>query len=68
MTINVWLFSIKVIRWDASLAVWILVKVTTRFIEALYFLSLIGNGNDPDIYPGNFCLAPQWRFNWPQWI
>ena len=37
---NVWQFSIKV-GWDASLALWILTKVTTRFMESLHVLGIV---------------------------
>ena len=33
--------SVKVRWWDASLAFWILAKVTTRFIKSLHFLNII---------------------------
>ena len=48
---------IKFRCWDASLALWILAKVTTWFIDPSYFLNVIGSGNDLSIYSRNFCLA-----------
>ena len=38
---NIWQLSIKIRWWYASLAFWILAKVTTYFNESLYFLNII---------------------------
>ena len=38
---NIWQLSIKVRWWDTSLALWILAKVTTCFMESLHFLNII---------------------------
>ena len=48
--------SIKVRSWEAFLALWILAKITTLFMEPLHF------------FEHNFCLATRWKINWPQWI
>ena len=37
----------------------ILAKVTTCFMESLYFLNTIGNGHDLGKYSRNFCLADE---------
>ena len=41
--------------WDASLALWVLVKVTTRFMKSLHFLKI-------------FYLAPRRKIYWLGWI
>ena len=39
--LNILQLSIKVRWWGASLALWILAKVTTYFTESLHFLNII---------------------------
>ena len=55
MWINVLQLSNKVRCWDASLALWILVKVKTRFMKYLHFLKI-------------FYLARRQKINWLWWI
>ena len=54
----VWQFPSKLDgeRRETFLALWILVKVTTCFMESLHF------------FKHRLCLAPQWKINLPQWI
>ena len=33
-------------------------------MESLYFLNIVGNGNDLGKYSGNFSLAPEWKIKW----
>ena len=48
--LNTLQLSIKVRASDASLALWILAKVTTLIMESLHFLKIIGKGNDLSKY------------------
>ena len=48
--LNILQLSIKVRVSDASLALWILAKVTTLIMESLHFLKIIGKGNDLSKY------------------
>ena len=43
---NVWQLSIKVRMRDAYLSLWILAKVTTRFMESMYYFNISVIGND----------------------
>ena len=48
----------KLDREMLPLHLWILAKITTRSMESLYFLNIIGNGNDLDKHLESFAYLP----------